>query len=119
LKKAIKRGEVYWINFGSPIGDRPALIVQNDIGNKFAPTVIIAPITSTPSDKSYPTDVLLPDGILPKKNSRVLTSTILTIVKEDIGDYLTTLPEEIMEKVDLALMVSLDLEKYIKQESAK
>jgi len=106
---------VYWINFDPPIGKRPALIIQNNIGNRFAPTVIVATITSTPTDKSYPTDVLLPDGILPKKNSRVLTSTILTIAKENLEDYITTLPQEIMKKVDLALMVSLDLEKYIRK----
>jgi len=103
------------VNFGPPIGSRPALIIQNDIGNKFAPTVIIATITSIPSLKTYPTDVLLADGILPKKNSRVLTSTILTILKENLEDYLTVLPKEIMEKVDLALMASLDLEKYIRK----
>ena len=103
------------MNFGLPLGRRPALIIQNDIGNKFAPTVIIATITSIPSLKTYPTDVLLADGIPLKKNSRVLTSTILTILKENLEDYLTVLPKEIMEKVDLALMVSLDLEKYTRK----
>jgi len=58
---------------------------------------------------------LLPNGTLPKKNSRVLTATILTIPRESLQDYIITLPEEIMEEVDLALMVSLDLEKYIKK----
>ena len=103
------------MNFGPPLGRRPALIIQNDIGNKFAPTVIIATIPSIPSLKTYPTDVLLANGTLLKKNSRVLTSTILTILKENLEDYLTLLPQEIMEKVDLARMVSLDLEKYIRK----
>jgi len=61
---------------------------------------------------AQPTDVLIPDEVLPEKNSRLLTATILTILKENLGDYLTTLSKEIMEKVDSALMVSLDLEKY-------
>ena len=103
------------MNFGPPLGRRPALIIQNDIGNKFAPTVIVATIPFIPSLKTYPTDVLLANGILLKKNSRVLTSTILTILKENLEDYLTVLPKEIMEKVDLALLVSLDLEKYIRK----
>ncbi len=103
------------MNFGPPLGRRPALIIQNDIGNKFAPTVIIATITSIPTAKIYPTDVLLANGTLLKKNSRVLTSTILTILKENLEDYLTVLPQEIMEKVDLALLVSLDLERYIRK----
>ena len=103
------------MNFGPPMGRRPALIIQNDIGNKFAPTVIVATITSIPIDKTYPTDVSLPNDIPPKKNSRVSTSSILTIVKENLEDYLTVLPKEIMEKVDLALMASLDLERYLRK----
>jgi len=101
-------------DFSSPVGKRPAVIIQNNIGNKFAPTVIVATITSTSSGKSYPTDVLFPNKILSKRNSRVLTATIFTIDKEDIKGYLTTLSPEIMKKVDLALMTSLDLGKYIK-----
>lgn len=112
MDRAIKRGDVYWVDFEHPVGKRPTVIVQNDIGNKYAPTVIVATITSVPSTEKYPTDVLIPDGVLPKENSRVLTATILTIPKENLGDYLTTLSEEIMEKVDFALMISLDLEKY-------
>lgn len=115
MREEINRGDIYWVEFDPPIGRRPAVIIQNNTGNKFAPTVIIATVTSTPTDKSYPTDVLFPNGILPKKNSRVLTSTILTILKEDLEDYITTLPGKIMEEVDLALMVSLDLEKYMEK----
>jgi len=47
-----------------------------------------------------------------KKNSRVLAAAIITIEKEDLKDYQVTLPEDIMARVDSALMVSLDLEKY-------
>jgi len=115
LNRIIKRGDVYWIDLDPPVGRHPVLIIQNDIGNRYAPTAIVVTITSIPNDKKYPTDVLLPDGILPKKNSRVLTATILTIPKDILGEHLTTLPEQIMERVDFALMTSLDLEKYLEK----
>lgn len=111
----VKRGEVYWVEFGPPVGKRPAVIVQNDIGNRYAPTVIVATITSIPSPKKYPTDVLLPDGILPKKNSRIMTSTILTIPKDTLQQSIAMLSESVMEEVDCALMVSLNLEKYLEK----
>jgi len=110
----IKRGQVYWVNFGPPTGERPALIIQNNTGNKYAPTVIVATITSATARKQYPTDVLIPDGTLPKKNSRVITATILTILKDALGDCIVELPDLLMEKVDMALRVSLDLESEIK-----
>lgn len=113
MNRTIKRGDIYWVDLDPPIGRRPVLIIQNDVGNVYAPTVIVVTITSTPTDKKYPTDVLLPEQILPKKNSRVLTATILTIPKNALAEYLTTLPKETMERVDFALMVSLDLEKYL------
>jgi len=113
-RKAIMRGDIYWIEFDSLIGKRPALIIQNNIGNEYAPTVIVATITSTPSGKSYPTDVLLPNGTLSRKNSRILTATITTVDKDDLGQYITSLSDEIMEDVDLALLVSLGLEKHTK-----
>jgi len=110
LERPIRRGDVYWVDFGPPINKRPAVIVQNDTGNKYAPTVIVATITSVGALDEYPTDVLIPDGILPKKNSRVLGATILTMDKDALGDLITRLPNEIMERVDSALRVSLDLE---------
>ena len=70
----------------------------------------MAIITSVGALDEYPIDVLIPDGILPKKNSRVLGATILTMDKDALGDFITRLPNEIMEKVDSALRVSLDLE---------
>lgn len=107
MSRPIRRGDVYWVDFGSSINKRPAVIVQNDIGNKYAPTVIVATITSVRALDEYPTDVLIPDGILSKKNSRVLGATILTIDKDVLGDFVTRLPDEVMEKVDSTLMISL------------
>lgn len=112
MERTIKRGEVYWIDFDPPYGTRPALVIQNNIGNKFAPSVIVVAITAAVVAKSYPTDVLLPDGLLPKENSRVLAGDVLTVKKARVGDYITALPDDVMEEVNLALITSLDLEKY-------
>ena len=110
MDKSIKRGDVYWIDFDPPRGRRPTVVIQNDIGNEDSGTIIVATITTALRGKSYPTDVVLPDGILPQKNSRVLAGTIITIKKEDLGDYETSLPPDIMEQIDSALRVSLALD---------
>lgn len=112
MKRPIKRGDVYWVNFDPPWGRRPAVIIQNDIGNKHADTVIVASITSAFVGKKYPVDVFIPNGLLPEKNSRVLAATITTVDKEDLEDYLITLSDNIMEEVDSALISSFGLEKY-------
>lgn len=110
MDKPIKRGNIYWIKCDPPIGRRPAVVIQNDLGNEVSGNIIVAAITAALRDKSYPTDVVLPDGILPQKNSRVLAGTIITIEKEDLGDYETSLPPDIMKQIDSALRVSLALD---------
>lgn len=110
MDRQIKRGDVYWATFDDPIGKHPVVVVQNDIGNKYAPNVIIVMVTSAPADKEYPTDVLLPDGFLPLRNSRVLTSTVLTIEKITLEKFIASLPKKVMIKIDSALKLSLSLE---------
>jgi len=110
VDRQIKRGEVYWAAFDDPVGSHPVVVVQNDIGNKYAPNVIVVIVTSAPTDKEYPTDVLLPDGFLPMRNSRVLTSTVLTIEKIALEKFIVSLPKKVMIKIDSALKVSLGLE---------
>lgn len=110
MNKQIKRGDVYWATFDDPIGRHPAVVVQNDIGNKYAPNVIVVLVTSVPADKAYPTDVLLPDELLPMRNSRVLTSTVLTVEKVALDQFIVSLPQKVMIKIDSALKVSLGLE---------
>lgn len=111
MDRPIKRGDVYWINYDPPKGRRPAVVIQNDIGNEFSGNVILAAITTAFRGKSYPTDVVLPDGTLSQKDSRVLAGTIITIEREDLGDYESTLSVDIMKQIDSALRISLALEK--------
>ncbi|MBI2632725.1 type II toxin-antitoxin system PemK/MazF family toxin [Candidatus Pacearchaeota archaeon] len=110
----IKRGDVLLVNLKPIIGSeqggiRPVLIIQNDIGNKYSPVVIVAAITSKIS-KEYPTNVFLSrkDSKL-DKDSVVLLNQIRTIDKGRIIKKISSLDTELMRKIDLALKVSLDL----------
>ncbi len=111
----IKRGDIFLANLEPIVGReqggiRPVLVIQNDIGNKYSPVVIIATITSQIS-KEYPTNVFLSkkDSKL-DKDSMALLNQIRTIDKKRIMKKISSLDEEIMRKVDLALKVSLGMD---------
>lgn len=110
MDRPVKRGDVYWVDLDPPIGRRPGVVIQNDIGNEVSGNIILVIITTAFRGKSYPTDVVLPDGTLPQKNSRVLAGTIMTVEKEDLDAHETTLATDIMKQIDSALRVSLALE---------
>lgn len=110
----IRRGEIYFADFPNTIGseqsgNRPVLIVQNDIGNMHSPTVIAAAITSQNKKKHLPTHVWI--GYLPGawSDSIVLTEQIKTIDKRRLEQYVTKLDEAKMELVDQALEISVGL----------
>lgn len=108
-----KRGEVWVVNWNpargsDQAGKRPALIIQNDIGNEKGPTTIVAAITSTV--KIYPMNVEVkpPEGGL-KLHSMVKTSQILTVSKDRLEKCIGVLSNEKMDEVNNALMLSLSL----------
>jgi len=108
-----KRGEVWMVNFNPGRGSeqqgiRPGLIIQNDIGNQFASTTIIAAITTTL--KKYPVTVLIEEGKAGlTKNSMVNLSQIFTVDKRRLIKRLGKLEENKIEEVDEALRLSLGL----------
>lgn len=113
----IKRGDVYFADL-SPVvgseqgGQRPVLIVQNDVGNKYSPTVIVAAITAKITKAKLPTHVEIHKedvGLI--KDSVVLLEQVRTIDKKRLIQKLGTLSPELMEKVDLALLISMGLYK--------
>lgn len=111
--RVVRQGEIYWLDFSPARGSeqrgrRPALIVQNDVGNRYAPTTIVTAITSQISDREYPVDVLLPAGVLPQE-SEVLCSQVYTVNKSRLEGFVTKLDKHTMRKVDQALKVSLAL----------
>lgn len=91
MDKAIKRGDLVYLNFDPIVGSeqggpRPAVVVQNDMGNKHAPTVIIAPVTSKNKKSNLPTHVKLTSHIL-ERNSMVLLEQLKTVDKSRIDSY--------------------------------
>lgn len=112
----IKRGDVYYAGLDPVTGHetgktRPVLIIQNDIGNQFSPTTIVAVITEyTLKKASYPICVPVKKQEGLSKDSIVNLSQIRTIDKKRLAaPKLTTLTESIMKKVDAAIMNSLGL----------
>ncbi len=109
------RGDIFIVDFepvrGSEQGKiRPALIIQNNVGNRFAPTTIVAAITSQEKAKEYPTNVfLLKSESKLEKDSTVLLNQLRTIDKSRIIKKISSLNSSLMSKVNLALKVSLAL----------
>lgn len=113
MSKFPKRGEIWLVNWNpsrssEQAGKRPALIIQNDIGNEKAPTTIVAAISS--SVKLYPMNVKIePDESGLNDISIVKISQILTISKIRLEKKLGQLGEKKMEKVNQAIKLSLGI----------
>ena len=119
MDKAIKRGDLVYLNFDPIVGSeqggpRPAVVVQNDMGNKHAPTVIIAPVTSKKKKSNLPTHVKLTSHIL-ERNSMVLLEQLKTVDKSRIDSYIGTLSDEEMKMIDKALRIRLAIGRYKKR----
>ncbi len=109
------RGEVYLVNFDPTLGaeikkTRPAVVVQNDIGNRWSPITIVAAITSSFEDRLYPTEIPVraSEGGL-ERDSVVLLNQIRSIDKGRLGRRLGALKAQTMQEVDRALLLSLGL----------
>jgi len=109
----ITRGEIYYADLSPVIGSeqggyRPVLILQNNKGNKFSTTVIIAPISSRITKNNLPTHVLIENDNLEKK-SVVLLEQIRTIDKKRIYEKVGKINEDIMYLINQAIKTSLDI----------
>lgn len=115
---AIKRGDVFFADLSPVVGSeqggtRPVLIIQNDIGNRFSPTVIVAAITAQIQKAKLPTHVEITaerHGF--ERDSVILLEQVRTIDKSRLTDKITHLDETLMKKVDEALKVSFGLIKF-------
>jgi mRNA interferase MazF len=109
----IKRGELYYATLDPVIGSeqggkRPVLILQNDIGNKHSPTVVVAAITSRLGKAKLPTHVNLSSEKL-SKDSIVLLEQIRTIDKCRLVEYIGEVTIEEMKQTEDALLVSVGM----------
>ncbi len=111
----VKRGDIFYADLSPVVGSeqggvRPVLIVQNNVGNKFSPTVIIAAITSQINKAKLPTHIeILANDYGLSKDSVILLEQIRTIDKKRLRERIGRLDDELMEKVDDALTVSFGL----------
>ncbi len=109
----IRRGELYYADLNPVVGSeqggvRPVLVLQNDVGNKYSPTIIAAATTSKLTKAKLPTHIQLTKEYSPlPKNSIVLLEQIRTIDKSRIKEKIGELSPEIMQQIDNALLVSL------------
>lgn len=111
----IRRGDIFYADLSPVVGSeqggvRPVLVIQNDIGNKYSPTIIAAAITSQINKARLPTHIEIEAkeyGLL--KDSVILLEQIRTIDKKRIKEKIGHLDDELMEKVNEALNISFGL----------
>ncbi len=109
----IKRGELYYADLSPVVGSeqggiRPVLVVQNDIGNKYSPTIIAAAVTSRMNKAKLPTHIELPSASYGlAKDSVILLEQIRTLDKRRLKERIGVLPSSTMRRVDGALLISL------------
>lgn len=109
----IKLGDIFYANLGSTIGSeqsgiRPVLVVQNNIGNRFSPTIVIIPISSNIAKNNLITHVLLENTRLDKK-SIALVEQIRTLDKSRLLNKITTIDNKDLEKVKIAIKENLNI----------
>lgn len=108
----VKRGDIFYADLSPVIGSeqggiRPVLVVQNDIGNKFSPTVICAAITSKINKAKLPTHVEIDAAEYELvKNSVILLEQIRTIDKKRLKEKICHLDDHLMEQVDRGIKIS-------------
>lgn len=109
--KQLQIGEIYTMYFdgssNEQSGKRPGLVFQNNTGNKYSPNIIALPLTSVLKKADMPTHVIIPaneTGLF--KDSMVLCENPTCISKDKIGGYITTLPDELMQKVATASLLA-------------
>ena len=112
---SVKRGEIYYADLSPVVGSeqggiRPVLIVQNDVGNKYSPTVIVLAITGQLNKNHLPTHVPVAAGNTGlQKDSVVLAEQIRTLDKRRLREKIGCLKPEVMQQVTRAMSISLGL----------
>ena len=114
MRKAIRRGDLYYADLNPVVGSeqggiRPVLVIQNDVGNHFSPTVVAAAITSRKAKNSLPTHILLENvpGLAP--TSLLLLEQLRTIDRKRLRGYIGRISKEKMLEVDAALAISIGI----------
>ena len=113
---SVKRGDIYYADLSPVVGSeqgviRPVLIIQNDIGNKFSPTVIAAAITSKTDKSKLPTHIdVYAEKYGLARDSVILLEQIRTLDKKRLKEKMGHLDDDLMNRVNNAITVSFGLE---------
>lgn len=114
MRKAIRRGDLFYADLNPVVGSeqggiRTVLVIQNDVGNHFSPTVVAAAITSRKAKNSLPTHILLENvpGLAP--TSLLLLEQLRTIDRKRLRGYIGRISKEKMLEVDAALAISIGI----------
>ena len=116
MDTSVKRGDIYYADLSPVVGSeqggvRPVLIIQNDTGNRYSPTVIAAAITSQTGKAKLPTHIDLPVdhscGL--SRDSVVLLEQVRTLDKKRLREHMGRVDDQVMRKVDNAIAVSFGL----------
>jgi len=113
MTNQLTRGAIFYANLPNVGGNvqngmRPVVIVQNNAGNRHSPTTIVMPLTSR-NKKSMPTHIKVKQGLGLDRDSTILAEQVICINKNQLGRFVTHLPESIMRHVDSALALSIGL----------
>lgn len=116
----IYRGDIFYVDFGNQPGSavhgiRPAMVVQNDVGNWHAPTLIVAAITTEIKKLRQPTHVLLGKQFGLPQESMLMLEQLATIDKTALLTYVGTASSEFLESVDKSLSISIGIRRAIKK----
>lgn len=115
MMTVVKRGDIFYADLSPVVGSeqggiRPVIVIQNDVGNKYSPTIIVAAITSQINKAKLPTHVEISSeeyGL--NKDSVVLLEQIRTLDKKRLKEKIGHMTDEDMRKVDKSLLISIGL----------
>lgn len=116
IKREVRRGDIYWFDFGMTKGSeqggvRPAVVIQNNVGNRYSPTIIVSIISSEIKKNELPTHVYINEyekcGL--KRPSQVMAEQVKTVDKSKIGDYIGSLNKATMDKINKAIEISVQV----------
>lgn len=111
----IKKGDIYYATLNPVVGseqrgERPVVVLQNDLGNKYSPTIIIAPLTKIIKKEKLPTHILIHSNEFLRYDSLILLEQIRVIDKSRILSYMGCLLDYEMEMVNCALVDVFDFD---------
>lgn len=114
FQEKILKGDIFYADLGETSGSeqngiRPVLVIQNNIGNKYSPTVIVTPLTSKVKKEGQPTHVVLNCECGLSEKSMALLEQIRTVDRFRLRQYIGSIDEQTMRRIDAAITASFGL----------